>query len=104
MKKAADRYNRVSLSLRDKADDTSLTGDVSNEELLERQKDEKDIIPELLERIYNNARYAMLSSAGYTAPRLNAAGVGSGTFLGAMPTLWMPMSISGVRYEQWQYV
>ncbi len=35
----------------------------------------------------------MLSSAGYTAPRLNAAGVGSGTFLGAMPTLWMPMSI-----------
>lgn len=76
MKKAADRYNRVSLSLRDKADDTSLTGDVSNEELLERQKDEKDIIPELLERIYNNARYAMLSSAGYTAPRLNAAGVG----------------------------
>ena len=70
MKKAADRYNRVSLSLRDKADDTSLTGDVSNEELLERQKDEKDIIPELLERIYNNARYGLMSGAGYTAPSL----------------------------------
>ena len=105
MKKAADRYNRVSLSLRDKADDTSLTGDVSNEELLERQKDEKDIIPELLERIYNNARYAMLSSAGYTAPRLNAAGVGEwNLFLAQCLHYGCQCQYSGVRYEQWQYV
>jgi alpha-L-fucosidase 2 len=30
----------------------------------------------LLERIYNNARYGLMSGAGYTAPRLNGPGVG----------------------------
>lgn len=66
-----ERYSRVSLSL-GRQNDTL----VSNEALLKKQKSEKNIIPMLLERIYNNARYGMLSCAGHTAPRLNAPGVG----------------------------
>lgn len=64
-----ERYNRVKLDLGNSEKET-------NEQLLERQKKETDIIPELLERIYNNGRYGLLSNSGYTAPRLNGIGVG----------------------------
>lgn len=70
------KYDRVSLDLGRQKDEIT-----SNEALLKRQKSKKDIIPELLERIYNNARYGMLSCAGYTAPRLNAPGVGEWNLL-----------------------
>lgn len=48
----------------------------ANEELLDKQKEVPDILIPLLERIYNNARYGLMSGAGYTAPRLNGPGVG----------------------------
>lgn len=57
-----DRYNRYNMA--------------ANEELLDKQKEVPDILIPLLERIYNNARYGLMSGAGYTAPRLNGPGVG----------------------------
>ncbi len=68
---SSEKYCRVSLDLGRHKDQI-----ISNEVLLKKQKTETDIIPELLERIYNNARYGMISCAGYTAPRLNGPGVG----------------------------
>lgn len=83
---SSEKYNRVSLHLCDsycKEDNNSSFKEdmhndniVTNEELLERQKKVPDIFMPLLERIYNNARYGLMSGAGYTAPRLNGPGVG----------------------------
>lgn len=83
---SSEKYNRVSLHLCDsycKEDNNSSFKEdmhndniVTNEELLERQKKVPDIFMPLLERIYNNARYGLMSGAGYTAPRLNEPGVG----------------------------
>lgn len=84
---SAEKYNRVSVHFgrqnitniaENKANNVtnSIKNIVTNEELLKKQTKEKDIIPELLERIYNNGRYGLLSCAGYTAPRLNGPGVG----------------------------
>ncbi len=72
----AERYCRVSLDLGRHKEQI-----VSNEELIKKQKSEKNIIPEFLERIYNNGRYGMLSCSGYTAPRLNGPGVGEWNLL-----------------------
>ena len=71
-----EKYSRVSLDL-GRQNSTI----VSNEALLKRQKSEKNIVLELLERIYNNARYGMISCAGHTAPRLNGPGVGEWNLL-----------------------
>ncbi len=75
--KSAERYNRVSLHLHDNTDCIANGYNrVTNEELLDKQKEVPDILMPLLERIYNNARYGLMSGAGYTAPRLNGPGVG----------------------------
>lgn len=83
---SSEKYNRVSLHLCDsyckEDNNSSLKEDmhndniVTNEELLERQKKVPDIFMPLLERIYNNSRYGLMSGSGYTAPRLNGPGVG----------------------------
>ncbi len=41
-----------------------------NEELLKRQKNSKDLLDALVERAYNQGRYAMICCSGFSAPRL----------------------------------
>ena len=58
------------------------SGEFANEELLDLQKNEHDIIPQLLERLYYNGLYGMQACAGTTAPRL------SGLWVGEWNLLW----------------
>ena len=58
------------------------SGEFANEELLDLQKNEHDIIPQLLERLYYNGLYGMQACAGVTAPRL------SGLWVGEWNLLW----------------
>ena len=48
----------------------------ANEELLDLQKNEYDIMPHLLEKLYYNGLYGMQACAGTTAPRLSGLWVG----------------------------
>lgn len=63
-------------AIADNEDRYNIYNMAANEELLDKQKEVPDILIPLLERIYNNARYGLMSGAGYTAPRLNGPGVG----------------------------
>ena len=54
----------------------------ANEELLDLQKNEYDIMPHLLEKLYYNGLYGMQACAGTTAPRL------SGLWVGEWNLLW----------------
>lgn len=63
-------------TIADNEDRCNIYNRSTNEELLDKQKEVPDIFMPLLERIYNNARYGLMSGAGYTAPRLNGPGVG----------------------------
>ena len=54
----------------------------ANEELLHLQKNEYDIMPHLLEKLYYNGLYGMQACAGTTAPRL------SGLWVGEWNLLW----------------
>lgn len=70
----ADDNSKCAIS--DNEDRYNIYNMAANEELLDKQKEVPDILIPLLERIYNNARYGLMSGAGYTAPRLNGPGVG----------------------------
>lgn len=70
----ADENSKCTIA--DNEDRYNIYNMVANEELLDKQKEVPDILIPLLERIYNNARYGLMSGAGYTAPRLNGPGVG----------------------------
>lgn len=79
-KKYYDNVSKVDenskCTIADNEDRYNIYNMVANEELLDKQKEVPDILIPLLERIYNNARYGLMSGAGYTAPRLNGPGVG----------------------------
>lgn len=79
-KKYCDNVSKVDenskCTIADNEDRYNIYNMVANEELLDKQKEVPDILIPLLERIYNNARYGLMSGAGYTAPRLNGPGVG----------------------------
>lgn len=70
----ADENSKCTIA--DNEDRYNIYNMAANEELLDKQKEVPDILIPLLERIYNNARYGLMSGAGYTAPRLNGPGVG----------------------------
>lgn len=79
-KKYYDNVSKVDenskCTIADNEDRYNIYNMAANEELLDKQKEVPDILIPLLERIYNNARYGLMSGAGYTAPRLNGPGVG----------------------------
>ena len=69
----------------------------ANEELLDLQKNEYDIMPHLLEKLYYNGLYGMQACAGTTAPRLSGLWLVSGICCGEVRTQWMPMLIFRFR-------
>lgn len=68
----ADMFNRVSFTLGDNDKQNSL----SNEALLFKQKFSGKVNSALLERIYKQARYAMICSSGYSMTRLSGMWTG----------------------------
>ncbi len=69
----AEMFNRVSLRLG--ADDNEQRN-LSNEDLLFKQKFNGNVNEALLERIYQQARYAMICSSGYSMTRLSGMWTG----------------------------
>lgn len=64
-KKQSELYHSVSFCL-----GSDIDKELSNEELLEKQKNNKYLLDALVERAYNQGRYALICSAGYSSPRL----------------------------------
>jgi len=65
VKKQSELFNAVRFSLGSDADKNCF-----NEELLNRQKQSRDLLDAMVERAYNNGRYAQICCAGFSAPRL----------------------------------
>lgn len=64
-KKQSALFNSVSFSLGENTDKDSF-----NEDLINKQKCSKDLLDEIVERAYNQGRYAQICCSGYSAPRL----------------------------------
>lgn len=64
-KKQSALYNAVTFSLGSEEDKN-----LYNEELLKKQKTSNELIDAVVERAYNQGRYAQICCAGYSAPRL----------------------------------
>ncbi len=64
-KKHSKLYQSVSLSL-----GSEEYKDTYNEDLLTMQKSSKSLLDAFVERVYNQGRYAMICSSGFSAPRL----------------------------------
>ncbi len=69
----SEMFNRVSFTL---GDGENAQRQLSNEELLQKQKFSKDINSALLERIYMQARYTAICASGYSMTRLSGMWTG----------------------------
>ena len=67
-----ETYDTVSFELEESTPDSGgkATGEETNTELLQRQKNTPQMLKELVERIYRTGRYVQAACAGYSAPRL----------------------------------
>lgn len=72
-----DMFDRSSLTLGDEENAQRL---LANEVLLKKQRHHKELNSALLERVYQQARYAMICSSGYSMTRLSGMWTGE----------WMP--------------
>jgi alpha-L-fucosidase 2 len=64
-KKQSALYNAVSFRL-----GSDMDKDDYNEDLLEKQKSSQNLLDEIVERAYNQGRYAQICCSGFSAPRL----------------------------------